>query len=208
MNFLNPEALKKHLSAEHNYLEHLNIEETRVSENNENETLLEEPDKESKATLIVVEKEPLGRRNSNVPEFLRKTVAVLAHTSDETQTEIGKTFGINQPSVAHAMNGRNGGGHINPELRTLTNNLKESQKTRREEIEDVALLKTLSTLNILTPDDIECLGAKDKADVAVKLSKVASNMRDKVVNQDNRTLLIIKAPPVREELHYKTIQVG
>ena len=205
MNFLNSASYEKHMSPEHNYLEDLKNQGIVVCEEVEEEESFTEP------TLIVVEKESIGRprESRNIPDFLKRTVAVLANTSDERQEDIGAAFGIKQEMVSQFKNGKTSAGTPEKELKDLTNQIKAEAKTRRETIEDVALMRTLSTLNILTDDDIECLGAKDKADVAVKLSKVAANMRDKVINNDNRTLLIIKAPPVKESLDgYSMIEVG
>ena len=205
MNFLNSESFKKHMSAEHNYLEDLKNQGVIDCESEDSTPAVESEFTEP--NLVVVEKNGIGTRNANVPDFLRQVIGTVANTSNERQIDIANAFGVSRPLVSNAKHGMTNSRTIIPELRQHTNELKAAEKSNRELIENEALMRTLSTLKILTEDDIECLGAKDKADVAVKLSKVAANMRDKVVNNDNRTLLIIKAPPVKESLYYDTIQV-
>ncbi len=204
MNFLNPKSFAEHMHPENNYLEDLKNQGLIEAEEIKEEEFTE-------PTLIVVEKESLGRRSGagNIPDFLKSTIATVALTSGETQESIGQAFGVRQEMVSRFKDGKTSSNDVNPELKALTDEIKEGKKASRETIENEALLKTLSTLKILTEDDIECLGAKDKADVAVKLSKVAANMRDKVVTNDNRMMLIIKAPPVREHLNnYDVVEVG
>lgn len=203
MNILNKEQFLKHMDPKNNYLHSGSIiEDVRASHS---QVINVEPENEVEVieeSLEVVEKRRVGDRNPNVPDFLRTTIAELAQEPGTKQTDIANHFGVSQSVVSKAANG----------IITYNNGkdekLAEVVKTKQDEIQDEALDKTLHALKLLTVDDIGLLGAKDKADVAVKLSKVADNLRDKKnEGNDNRVQFIIMAPPVRESVHYEEIPV-
>ena len=198
MHFSNKETLAHHLDPKHNYL--LRTANTFA------DASIEVQESTSGTTLVVQAKESIGRgANTNIPDFLRTTIGLLAASGEVKQTDIAEAFHVSNSTVSQAKNGRTGDGYVIPELK------RETDKTRnatRDDIEKLALSRTLATLGILTESDIECLGAKDKADVAMKLSKVADNMRPKDVTSDNRIQVVINAPPVREKVHYDVVEVG
>jgi hypothetical protein len=225
MHFLNAEALAHHLNPKHNYLLRTNgtfrneaasplvqfSELDTVSELND----VAAPDDSTIETsgtpiLEVNEKESIGRgNNSNIPDFLRTTIALLANQDGEKGTEIAKAFNVANSTVSQAKRGNTGNGDVSESTKLEVDSTLKTKATTRDDIEKLALQRTLATLGILTESDIECLGAKDKADVAMKLSKVADNMRPRDANpQDNRIQVVINAPPVREKVHYDVIEVG
>jgi hypothetical protein len=203
MHFLNKETLAHHLDPKHNYL--LRTANTFADSTvDTNEAVENEVVKE--ASLIVVEKESIGRgANTNIPEFLRTTIGILAASGEHKQKDIAEAFNVSDSLVSQAKHGRSGDGYVIPSLKAETD---KTRNATRDDIEKLALSRTLATLGILTESDIECLGAKDKADVAMKLSKVADNMRPKDVTSDNRIQVVINAPPVREKVHYDVVEVG
>jgi len=222
MHFLNAEALAHHLNPKHNYLLRTNgtfrnepnvveINPEVIERDNEvavpNESTLETS---GTPILEVAEKATIGRgNNTNIPDFLRTTIAVLANQDGEKGTEIAKAFNVANSTVSQAKHGNTGNGDISPLARAEVDKVLAGKATSRDEIEKLALARTLATLGILTESDIECLGAKDKADVAMKLSKVADNMRPKDgPTSDNRIQVVINAPPMREKVHYDVIEVG
>jgi hypothetical protein len=231
MRFLDSVGLAHHLNPEHNYLLRTNgafakgeakqeiidpsrievcIDESEsVEEDSEPEPVAvagETPDSISGTPILeIVEKESIGRGNNpNIPVYLKSAIAELTHVPGLKKNEIAHAFNVSPATVTHASRGRQSNGDAIPEVQMAI----ASISSKREEIERTALAKTMSALGILTDDDIECLGAKDKADVAMKLSKVAENMRPKgEAMMDNRIQVVINAPQVRETTHYAEVEV-
>jgi len=223
MHFLNAEALAHHLNPKHNYLLRTNgtfknepivieVEATESIEDNDVAAPDEISTIETSGTPIleVNEKDSIGRgNNTNIPDFLRTTIAVLANQDGEKGKDIAAAFNVANSTVSQAKHGRTGNGDVSSEAKLAVDKELKSKATTRDDIEKLALSRTLATLGILTESDIECLGAKDKADVAMKLSKVADNMRPKDgPTSDNRIQVVINAPPMREKVHYDVIEVG
>ncbi len=199
MNILNREQFIKHMSPENNYLSTGSIENIHVE-------LVVSTD--YMPNLEVKEKEAIGRGqgNGNIPDFLRSTIASLAH--ETSGTKIAEAFDVSKSVVSQAKHGRISHDRTDESLKQVVTVKQAENKTKQDEIHDEALIKTLASLNMLTLDDISLLGAKDKADVAVKLSKVADNIRDKKADVvDNRVQFVIMAPSVRENVAYDEIDV-
>ena len=215
MRILDSEGVQYHMAPENNYLMRTNgafergeakqeILDTRCIEVIAEEEAVPTSTQEA-STLAVVEKESIGRGNNpNIPTYLKSAIAELAHTSGAKKTDIANAFGVANSTVTYASRGRESNGDPIPEVQSAL----KGMQARRDEIEHTALAKTMAALGILTEDDIECLGAKDKADVAYKLSKVAENMRPKgEAMNDNRIQVVINAPAVREHVHYGEVEV-
>jgi hypothetical protein len=189
MNILNREQFLKHMSPEHNYLH----EGSRVE--------IEEVE-ETEVTLVIEEKAPIGRGegNTNIPDFMRKTIASLANEPGVKGKEIAHSFAVSNSVVSQAKHGRISHDNTDAELKSIV-------KTKQEKIQDAALEATLHALNLCSVEDIGLLGAKDKMDVAMKASKVYDNLKSKTEVNDNRVQFVIMSPPVREHVHYETIDV-
>lgn len=222
MRILTPEGVKFHLAPENNYLMRTAgafargeakqeiIDPAKIEVIAEEDNEVAAPDETPNSTsgtpiLEIVEKESIGRGNNpNIPVYLKSAIAELSHTPGVKKNEIAHAFGVSATTVTHASNGRQQNGTLIPEVQETL----KGMQAKRQEIETEALTRTMAALGILTDDDIECLGAKDKADVALKLSKVAENMRPKgEAMNDNRIQVIINAPQVRETAHYTEIEV-
>ena len=215
MRILDSEGVKYHMAPENNYLMRTNGAFTKgeakveIIDPSKIEVIAEEegnPDSTSGTPILeVVEKDSIGRGNNpNIPTYLKSAIAELAHVPGLKKSEIANAFGVSPASVTHASRGVQQNGMPIPEVQVAIKGI----QAKREEIETAALAKTMAALGILTEDDIECLGAKDKADVAMKLSKVAENMRPKgEAMNDNRIQVVINAPQVRETAHYAEVEV-
>jgi hypothetical protein len=216
MRILDSEGVKYHMDPANNYLMRTNgafargEAATEIIDKTKIEVIAEEegvPDDNISGTPIleVLEKEPIGRGNNpNIPAYLKTAMAELSHVPGIKKTDIANAFGVSGATVTHASRGVQQNGTPIPEVQIAL----KGMQAKREEIEHAALAKTMATLGILTEDDIECLGAKDKADVAMKLSKVAENMRPKgEAMNDNRIQVVINAPQIRDAVHYAEVEV-
>lgn len=221
MRILDKEGVQYHMSPENNYLMRTNgafargEAATEIIDRSKIEVLADDeevvspesnPDSTDRTPILeVVEKDSIGRgNNTNIPTYLKSAIAELSHTPGVKKTDIANAFGVSNTTVTHASRGRESNGDPIPEVQSAL----KGMQAKRDEIEASALAKTMAALGILTEDDIECLGAKDKADVAYKLSKVAENMRPKgEAMNDNRIQVVINAPQVRESVHYQELEV-
>jgi len=192
MMFLKPETAARNMSSERNYLARVDIGAVE----NTNET-----------SLVVEEKPNIGRGKGTVeiPDYVKATIAALASNEGVKQTDIAREFDVAESTVSNFANGLNNSREPDPELKAIV----KKAESKRAEIEDEALRKTMMTLGLLDETDVMMLGAKDKSIVAGNLSKVAANMRDKSMNlNDNRIQMVINSPQVRENYHYPEIEVG
>jgi hypothetical protein len=215
MRILDKEGVQYHMAPENNYLMRTagafarGEAATEIIDKSKIEVIAEEeavPDEAFGTPILeAVEKESIGRGNNlNIPTYLKSAIAELAHTPGVKNVDIANAFGVSETTVTHTSRGLTSAHTPIPEVQSTI----KGMQAKREAIEHVALAKTMAALGILTEDDIECLGAKDKADVAMKLSKVAENMRPKgEAMNDNRIQVVINAPAVRETVHYAELEV-
>jgi len=212
MMFLKPETVARNMGPERNYLSRVDLggnnkvtPEIVEVVNIEEVSIEVEVNEAPVSTLIVEEKASLGRTGSNIPDYLKQTIAALANEGTK-QTDIAKEFNVANSTVSNFANGLNNSREVDPEL----NAINKKAEANRTTIENEALNKTMMALGLLSENDVMCLGAKDKTIVAANLSKVAANMRDKAVNvnSDNRVQMVIHSPPVRQTYHYPEVEVG
>ena len=166
------------------------VEELLIQENEENEV-----------TLVVEEKASIGRGPVQAIDDSVKQACAILSAHDIPQTEIARLFGISDSSVSNFANGMDNNRAPDKELQ---NNI----QSEREKIERSALEKTMMTLGLIEAEDVLMLGAKDKSIVASNLSKVAANMKDKTITNDNRIQMVIHSPQVRKDHHYQEIEVN
>lgn len=194
MNIWSDKTASRNLSSERNYLARMNEFQGRVEDS------IDLSNERESVTLVVEEKEPLGRKGGNIPDEVKSAVAILS-AHDVPHNEIARMFGISDSSVSNFANGLDNNRTPDKELETRI-------ESEREKIERSALEKTMMTLGLIETEDVMMLGAKDKSIVAQNLSKVAANMKDKTVTNDNRVQMIIHAPQVRADYHYQEIEVN
>ena len=202
MNIWSDKTASRNMSSERNYL--ARMEEFQEEVSDAVEVLLDEAietHNSNEQTLVVEEKVSIGRgANGAIDDSVKQACAILS-AHDVPQTEIAKLFGISDSSVSNFANGKDNN-------RVPDKALQTSIQSERETIERSALEKTMMTLGLIEAEDILMLGAKDKSIVAQNLSKVAANMKDKTVTNDNRIQMVIHAPAVRQDHHYQEIEVG
>lgn len=148
-----------------------------------------------------IEKNHKGVGDKNVPPMVRSLIASVANSSDETQKEIGATFGISHTTVSKTARG-------------LIDNRKDEAltkviggvKERLETAHDLALDNLVESLSVL--------GSKlDKIDKPEKLAAVAERMSNVVRSltgnskDDNVTSVrvILMAPVQKLEKNYEVI---
>lgn len=210
MKILNRAQFNSHMDPRNNYLAGKGLGEKSeppkvINIEEENSTPDETPESNTEVLsgpiLINEPKLRIGQRGENIPDFLRVTVAQLANEPGVRQKDIAEAFDIGQSVVSKAKNGIVTYGNGKDEKLTQVVN------DKKKEIKDQALDKVLHTLGLLTLDDIELLGAKDKADVAVKLAKVADSVTEKSIGNAANVQFVIMTPQVREKVHYEELEV-
>lgn len=75
-----------------------------------------------------------------------------------------------------------------------------------ESIQDIALLKLMASLNLISEEKLGKLSAKDLGVFASSMSKVISNTLPKE-DDNSRVQVILYAPEMRSEQSFKTIEV-
>lgn len=146
----------------------------------------------------------VGKRGPAVPDLIRRLIAQTANGSDETQAEIANVFGVGIPTVSNSARGL-----IHNRLDT---GLQEIGLKTREEKTELAHNEALDSLVLslgLVKDTIgEVTSAKEAAKLAVDMSRIVVNLRDK----DNdgpkiKTLVIVSMPQQKKESQFETIDV-
>lgn len=204
MHMLTEEEFAFHQTPENNYLsvvdkENVEEEEEETKDSNDSES----PISNINPNLKVIAKAPIGKGvgNTDIPQTTREVIAVLAQV--EKGDNIAKAFDVSNATVSNYKHGKtvHGDESSNPELKTTV------EKTI-DKITEQAVNKLFSSINQLSEDDIACLGAKDKADIAVKMSKVVTNLKPKDSGLGvNAPQVLIYAPQILSEDKYKTVEV-
>lgn len=207
MHILSEDDLSYHQHPDNNYLSVPNekVEDTDDSTNSIDSTSPINPINQINPinpNLVVVAKIPMGRTPgaTGLAPTEQLLIANLAQT--EKQSLIAKTFGVCDATVSNYKYGKTVHGRDDsaPEL-------KKSVETTLDKITDIAIERLFNSIDSLSVDDIACLGAKDKADVAVKMSKVVDNIRGKNSVANQMPQVVIYAPQIIDESRYKTIEV-
>lgn len=74
------------------------------------------------------------------------------------------------------------------------------------EVQDEALLKLMMSLDLISPEKLSKLSAKDLGNFASSMSKVIGNTRDKD-ESEARVHVHLYAPEMRSEISYKTVEI-
>lgn len=130
-----------------------------------------------------------GRTCTPIPEQDRRQIAVL-DALGEKQKDIAVVFNTTQASVSNIAN---------------ESEMQQHRTDAVAPIKEKALERLMSSLNLLTNDKLENAKAKELASVAVSMAKVSELGRE--VNDQSNVTVNIYAPQLREEHHFKTIEV-
>jgi hypothetical protein len=140
-----------------------------------------------------------GKKNLTDEE--RAEIGTLALTTPAQVVAEG--YGISRQHVENLKFGRvDSRRHVDKEHPKLRAALSDA----RHEIKDKALLRLMQSLNLIEPDNVAELDAKDISAVAVNMSKVVSNMEPKE-SRDNGTKIVIYAPQVKKVEEFEVIDV-
>jgi hypothetical protein len=136
-----------------------------------------------------------GERGKNVPKFIKNTAAILNRTKSETQTKIGKEFGIAQVSASNYKNGKNG---------VEEDKIEEKVKS----IRDAAIEKLMYSMGCITPEKMDKAPLGDLSQVAARMSQIIERTLPKDIDNPGRNIqLVIHAPSTKAEKNYNVIDV-
>lgn len=113
--------------------------------------------------------------------------------------EIAAAFGVSRMAVSNAARGRSGPNPPNEERR-------RKLEERQLDIKDTALIKLMSSLNLLTEEKMEDLTAKDLSQVASNMSKVVHSIQAGEA-AGSPVNIVIYSPEIRKEESFKVIDV-
>lgn len=137
-------------------------------------------------------------RGPDIPEFVRDTMGALVDGGGNG-VEIAAAFGVSRMAVSNAARGRSGPNPPNEERR-------RKLEERQLDIKDTALIKLMSSLNLLTEEKMEDLTAKDLSQVASNMSKVVHSIQAGEA-AGSPVNIVIYSPEIRKEESFKVIDV-
>lgn len=158
---------------------------------------------------IIVDKPLRGRGVGNVetPEEIRKLIADDNLTNGrQSAVELASDFGISPSSVSAYSKGATSTASYNKPDAILANYL----DARKRRLSKKSLRVLQSALDVLTPEKLEGIKARDASAIAKDMSVIAKNMESekKEGEGDKKPQFIIYSPQVRDERSYETIIVN
>lgn len=144
-----------------------------------------------------------GRRDSkNIPDFLKEIIGTTAHL--EKASNVADAFDVSLSSVENFKHARSGDDREKGKNRELRARIEKNLG----KIRDTAMNRLMESLNLLTEEKVGKCSAKDISSIAANMSKVVNNVTpEKDVDPDEATKLIIYAPTINQESHYKVVEV-
>lgn len=166
-------------------------------------------DKEKVVEGIILPKVPLGRGTGNVgvPDELRKLIGEesIIH-GRQSALDLAADFGISPSSVsAYAKGATSTKTYNNPE-----DTLVKYLESRKRRITKKSLRVLQSALEVLTPEKLNGIKARDASSIAKDMSVISKNMekQNENITTDNKPQFVVYAPQVRDERSYETIIVN
>lgn len=148
-----------------------------------------------------------------VPSEIKKLIAVIGHSGDDTQNEIANQFGISQATVSGIMRGLVGS-RLDNELAEVVETTKEENKITSKEKTDAAheaaldsLMAALHKTSVLLPAD-EMLTAKGASSIAKDMSAVVANLKKNTEEETGKSkvLVVLHGIERRKEAVYDFIE--
>lgn len=132
------------------------------------------------------------------PSIKSEPLRIAAGVASQYQSaaEVASQLGITEQQVTSARD-------------TKSVTLREKISLATEKVEEIALLRTLESLNLLTPDVVSGEKPKDIANIAMNMSRVASNMRRSNISPEDSSSnvkFIVYAPTLKNETHFDIIE--
>lgn len=149
-------------------------------------------DETTEVTIIPLERPGRTNGSPNFSEEEKVTMGVRRGTGERLQS-IANDFGTTPSVVMNIEKGK-----------TKSNRKKVDELI--EAVQDTALLKLMESLNLISPEKLGKLSAKDLGVFASSMSKVIGNTKERDEN-DARVHLHLYAPELRSENSFKTIEV-
>ena len=150
-------------------------------------------------THAVTPRRGSGKRGPALPEFLRDTLSDLANQPDVKQTDISEAFGVSDAEVSFCKTGRIGG--LPP-----TEERAVKRDDRLSKIKDTAILKLMSSLNLINDTDLAGCKPKELSAIAVNLSRVVKDHTEQQSTLNGPQVnVVIYSPETRPESKYKVI---
>lgn len=153
---------------------------------------------------VVPDDSLVGKRGPAVPDLIRKLIANVANKSDETQAEIGSVFSVGVPTVSNASRGLIHN-RLDTELQDIAN---KSREEKAETAHNLALDSLVATLGLVGQKLDTITTAKEATQIAVSMSNVVKNLKDKDDDGPKiKTLVVIKMPDQHKESQFNVIDV-
>lgn len=146
------------------------------------------------ATVEITEIRTAGNRtfSPNLSPEIKVEIAARARLG-ENQTALGKEFGVIQPTVSRMVTGR-------------TSVDEKAVEERINQVQDVAMVKLLSSLGFMDDEKMKKAGVKDLSTIAANMSKIVSNTRVQK-DEGNQVHLHLYAPELRTEKSFNVVEV-
>jgi transcriptional regulator with XRE-family HTH domain len=123
----------------------------------------------------------------------RDEIALRARAG-EHQSSLAEEFGISQPNVSYIESGK-------------TKGISEDKVNKQvAAVQDKALQRLMSALNLLDEDKLSGCSAKDLSTIASNMGRVVEKTLPKTPETD-RINLVIYAPELKPEKSYKTVEI-
>ena len=140
-------------------------------------------------------------RGKEIPELTRELMA-LDYAANQingiTQTEVGKIHGSQQQRVSQ-LAGNNINGNASPDLKAKVDQV-------RNRIENTAISKLMSTLDLFNPEALT--DQNEVINAASKMSQIVERVSGKRKDETQQVHLHLYAPRVKKEMEYEVIDVG
>lgn len=158
---------------------------------------------------IIVDKPLRGRGVGNVetPKEIRKLIADDNLTNGRASAvELASDFGISPSSVSAYSKGATSTASYNKPDAILSNYL----DARKRRLSKKSLKVLQSALDVLTPEKLDGIKARDASAIAKDMSVIAKNMESQQTGTEgnNKPQFVIYAPQMRDERSYDTIVVN
>jgi hypothetical protein len=149
-----------------------------------------------RASLVETKVLLLGRsERKKIPDLLKAKLGTLAHF--ENQHKLEEEFGVSQPVISKAKNGKVGGSDIQDRI-NMNLGL----------VRDKALEKLMSTLGLIDEAKLMDQDAKGLAHVASSLSRVVKDTAPAEIGSgDTKVQVVVYAPQQKDERKFEVIDV-
>lgn len=158
-------------------------------------------------TIIPNKDRGRGLGNVGVPEELRKLIGEESVIHGRQRAlDLASDFGVSPSSVSAYAKGATSTASYNKPEAALINYL----ESRKKRLTKKALRVLSASLDVLTPEKLSTVKARDASAIAKDMSVISKNMEkaNEGVNVNERPQFVVYAPTVRDERSYETIVVS